>query len=212
MGTAEKMRQRLLYLEEKNIFNYSILVGDTWFSSIVRTDMSKPNYGKIESYSYGMNRGQSNRSTKPICHVFSYKQVNGIALSKFDSKGNEQFDDTLSTNISTVVVPTVQLNELTVRETLQNIQSLPANLQKDFNLIIGANAYEALMKYATDDPDMFKCVIGWYDLGKGGQSMTRLDISYEAIETISLHHTIYGALSDGPNCTPDKHKLILPWE
>lgn len=212
MGTAEKMRQRLLYLEEHNIFNFSILAGDIWYSSIVRTDMSNPNYGKIESYSYGIGKGQMNRSTRPICHTFSYKHVNTISLPKRDPKGNELFDDSLSSNISAVSVPVVQNVGLTLRSILQGIEALPENLRNDFNVIVGANAYEAPFKYATDDPDMFKCVIAWYDIARGGQSMNRLDIAYAAIEAVSVYSSIYHDLSKGEDCTPDKHKIILPWE
>jgi hypothetical protein len=174
--------------------------------------MSNPNYGKIESYSYGIGKGQLNRSAKPVCHVFSYKHVNAISIPKTDSKGNVLFDDTLSTNVSATAVPVVQDVDVTLRTIFQNIQALPEAVRNDFNVIIGANAYEAPMKYATDDPDVFKCVIAWYDIAIGGQSMHRLDIAYAAIESVTLYDTIYHALSSGADCTPNKHKIILPWE
>ena len=201
-----------MYLGEQKIFQFSVLVGNTWIDSISRFDVSNPDYAKIESYFCQMKYGARERVNDAMCHICPYDRIDAIVLPKVNAAGQTQYGDDLTPDVSTTTVAVPKAVGITTRAVLQGMSTLPANQKNGFIISIGANVFEEVPKYSVADADVLTAVIGWYNIDRGRMTMSKLTVSYDGIDMISVRPEIYRTLSAGSDCTPDKHKLILPWE
>lgn len=212
MASSQMIRRRLMYLGDQNIFQFSILVGNNWIDAISRFDVSNPDYAKFESYFCQMKYGARERSIDAMCHICPYDRISAIVLQKINAAGQTQYGDDLTIDVSATSVPVPKAVGLTFRSILQGMSTLPNDQKNGFIISIGTNVFEEVPKYSVADADVLTAVIGWYNIDRGRMSMSKLTLAYDGIDMISVRPEVYRTLSAGSDCTPDKHKLILPWE
>ena len=213
MASAEFIRKRFLYLQEKKIFNWRVSIGGQWIENVVRFDASNPNYMKVETVLQSFTKNSPvNREASLACIVFNYSGVETIVTPLHDAKGVTQYAQALDPEISAIAVATVEDRALTNRKILQKINLLSEDLRKKFYIYVGGNVVEEYLDYSTADADTIVGVVPWVQISFPQSSLVKHQTAYGAIDAIVLQWPIYGPGSNNEAGKPENFSIKLPWE